>query len=296
MPEPRPLAWLNGALVPLRDARISPLDRGFLYADAVYEVVPVYAGRPFLLAEHCARLDRSLRAIGMEPTRSAADWEAVLRALIDGNGGGDLYIYLQVSRGAEWGRNHAIPRDIAPTEFAFAADLPAEAAVDDTSGVAAITCPEWRWGRCDIKSTSLLANVLSKSDAAAAGATEAVFLADGELREGSSSAIVVISGNRVAAPPEGPGILPSTSRALVLALARDAGLQVAIEPVSEAQLRAADEIWMCNATRAVTPVVRLDGAPVGSGRPGPHWRRVRAGLERYRREVATLPALTPGPT
>ena len=291
MPAPKPVAYLNDALIPLKDARISPLDRGFLYADAVYEVVPVYAGRPFLLVEHCARLDRSLRAIGMEPPHGADEWAGILRTLIEANGGGDMYVYLQVSRGAEWGRNHAIPKNIAPTIFAFAADLPQEAAPDETAGVAAVTCAESRWNRCDIKSTSLLANVLSKSEAAAAGATEAIYLADGELHEGSSSAILVVVGRRVCAPPETPAILPSTSRALVLKLAAAAGLDVVVGPVSESRLRAADEIWMCNATRAVLPIVRLDGVAIGGGRPGPHWLKVRTRFDQYRRDIATLPAL-----
>lgn len=293
MPAPRPVAWLNGQLVPLKDARISPLDRGFLYADAVYEVVSVCGGRPFLLAEHCARLDRSLVALGMEPRRTAADWERIFAGLVAANGPGDVYVYLQVSRGAEWGRNHAIPRAIEPTEFAFVAELPTEADPATHEGYSAITRPEWRWGRCDIKSTSLLPNVLSKSDAAAAGAIEAIYLADGVLREGSSSSILVVQGNRLLAPPEGPEILPSTSRALVLALARASGLTVEVTRIPEAVLRGADEVWMCSATRPIAPIVRLDGAPIGAGRPGPRWRAVREALDRYRLEVANLPALAP---
>ena len=273
MPAPHPVAYLNDALVPLKDARISPLDRGFLYADAVYEVVPVYDGRPFLLVEHCARLDRSLAAIGMA------------------NGGGDMYVYLQVSRGAEWGRNHAIPKDIAPTIFAFAAELPAQTGVAETTGIAAITCPESRWSRCDIKSTNLLANVLAKSQATDAGAVEAIYLAEGQLHEGSSSAILVVKGREVCAPVESSAILPSTSRALVLKLATAAGLTPRIGEVSEARLRSADEIWMCSATRPIVPVVSLDGTAVGSGTPGPYWREVRTRFDQYRRDIASLPPL-----
>jgi len=291
MPAPHPVAYLNDALVPLKDARISPLDRGFLYADSVYEVVPVYDGRPFLLVEHCARLERSLAAIGMASPHDPAGWAQIFRSLVEANGGGDMYVYVQVSRGAEWGRNHAIPKDIAPTIFAFAAELPPEVTIADTTGIAAITSPESRWSRCDIKSTNLLANVLAKSHAADAGAVEAIYLAGGQLHEGSSSAILVVKASGIYAPAESAAILPSTSRALVLKLATAAGLSPRIGEVSEAQLRAADEIWMCSATRPIVPVVSLDGLAIGSGVPGPHWREVRARFDQYRRDIASLPPL-----
>ena len=212
-------------------------------------------------------------------------------SLIRANGGGDLYVYLQVSRGAEWGRNHAIPKDLKPTVFAFAADLPAETRARGDRGRACGHPARIRWGRCDIKSTNLLANVLSKSEAAAEDATEAIFIKDGELHEGSSSAILVVSGNTVHAPVDSHAILPSTSRALVLKLAAAAGLKVAIGQVSVAKLRGADEIWMCNATRAMLPVVLLDGEPVGTGRPGPHFIAVRTRFDQYRRDIESLPPL-----
>ena len=282
MPAPHPIAYLNDALVPLKDARISPLDRGFLYADSVYEVVPVYGGRPFLLVEHCARLDRSLAAIGMAPVHDAAEWAGILRSLVEANGGGDMYVYVQVSRGAEFGRNHAIPKDLQPTIFAFAAELPAETAPHETPGVAAITLAESRWSRCDIKSTN---------QAADAGATEAIYLAGDRLHEGSSSAILVVKSGVVLAPTESNAILPSTSRALVLKLAAAAGLTVRIGDVGEHELRSADEVWMCSATRPLTPVTSIDATPVGSGRPGPHWLEVRTRFDQYRRDIASLPAL-----
>ncbi len=291
MADPHPIAWLNDALVPLKEARISPLDRGFLYADSVYEVVPVYEGRPFLLVEHCSRLDRSLAAIGMEPVHTASEWAAILAILIAANGSGDMYIYLQVSRGAQYGRNHAVPDGLEPTIFAFAAPLPEEYPAQDTPGISAITQPEWRWGRCDIKSTSLLPNVLSKTQAAAVGATEAIFLADGFLHEGSSSAILVIKGDTLYAPEETNAILPSTSRALVVKLAAAAGLSVVVAPVPVELLRSADEIWMSSATRPLMPITRLDGLRVGSGTVGAHWLQVRQRFDQYRRDIASLPAL-----
>lgn len=295
MSGPREIAWLNGALLPLAEARISPLDRGFLYADAVYEVVPVYAGRPFLLGQHCARLERSLAAIAMPMPYTAAQWAHVLGELTRANGGGDQYVYLQVSRGAEWGRNHAIPAAITPTVFAFCADLPTQPAPEQTEGVAAITCAESRWTRCDIKSTNLLANVLAKSRAGEAGATEAIFVEAGLVHEGSSSAVLIVRGGRVHAPAETPRLLPSTTRALVLALCADVGLGVVVGDTPAAWLAGADEVWMCNATRGVLPIVRLDGAAVGNGLPGPCWLSVRRRFDRFRAACAGLDPLASPP-
>jgi D-alanine transaminase len=293
MAGPLPIGFLDGTMAPLGTLRISPLDRGFLYADAVYEVIPVYGGRPFLLAEHLARLDRSLGELSIPLPHTPQQWLALLLDLIAANGGGDMYVYLQVSRGAEWGRNHAIPTGLVPTVFAFAAELPAEEAAGEARGVRAVTAPDCRWARCDIKSTNLLGNVLAKTTAAAAGATETIFLADGELREGSSSAILVVKGDTVRAPVETNAILPSTSRRLALKLATEAGLRVDVGPVATTDLRSADEVWMCNATRALLAVVTVDDQPVGDGRPGRHWRTLKGRLDAFRRAVASRPPLDP---
>lgn len=291
MAGPLPVAWLNGEFLPLQEARISPLDRGFLFGDAAYEVLPVYGGRPFLFVEHMKRLDRSLGEIGVRPPMALAQWAPLLEELVARNGGGDMYLYVQVSRGAEFGRNHAPPASLTPTIFMMASPLPAlDAAIRD-QGVAAVTMADLRWKRCDIKSTALLANVLAKGAAASADATEAILLADGELREGSSSAVVVVRSGTIVAPPDGPEILPSTTRELALRLATRTGIPTRIAPVSEAELRGADEIMIAFATRGVLAVTTLDGAAVGSGRPGPVWQRLHAAFEDYRREVAGTPLL-----
>ena len=291
MPAPLPMAWLSGSYVPLADARISPLDRGYLFADSVYEVVPVYGGRPFLLREHCARLERSLAAIRMASPYRPEEWRDILQGLIDRNGGGDQSVYLQVSRGAEEGRNHALPGGLAPTVFAFSTPLPPTAAEVISAGVAAITLPENRWRRCDIKSTMLLANALARTSAVDAGAAEAVYLANGELTEGASSAVLVVLDGVIHAPPETPAILPSTTRALCLELAGRGGLPVQVCRVPEGWVRTAGEMILCYATRGTIPVTTLDGRPVGGGRPGPVWTRLYALFEDYKREVAALPAL-----
>ena len=294
MATPLPVAFLDGRFLPLAEARISPLDRGFLFADAVYEVLPVYGGRPFRFVEHVARLERSLGEIGMQPPYAQAEWARLLEELVARNGSGDMYIYLHVTRGADSFRNHAIPPALAPTVFMMAAPLLALDPDVLARGVAAVTLPDARWKRCDIKSTALLANVLAKTAATAAGAMEAILLADGKLREGASSSILVVAGGAVRAPPESHAILPGTTRDLVFELAARAGIEVRIGPVSEAALRDAEEIVICFATRGVLPVTRLDGRPVGGGLPGTVWRRLYELFLAYRDEVAGTPLLPSG--
>jgi D-alanine transaminase len=194
MAEPLPVCYLNGAYLPLTEARVSPLDRGFLYADAVYEVMPVYGGRPFRFAAHAERLSRSLTGISMEDPQSAAQWRTILGGLIERNGGGDCYVYWQVTRGAQFGRTHAPLPDIARTVFAFCAPLPVASAQQLESGIACITAGNSRWARCDVTSVALLANVLLRQESIDAGAAETILLRDGELTEASASAGHVVIG------------------------------------------------------------------------------------------------------
>ena len=293
MAAPLPVAWLNGEFLPLAAARISPLDRGFLFGDAVYEVLPVYAGRPFLFVEHAARLERSLAAIRMPPPLTRRALAALCTELVARNGGGDLSLYLQVSRGAEAGRDHRIPSGLAPTLFMMAAPLPPVDPAQLAAGVAAITLPDPRWKRCDIKSTALLANILARSSAVEAGATEALLL-DGEwLREGASSSALVVRGGELQVPPYGPEILPSTTRDLLLRLAVKIGIETRIAPLAARALRAADEILLGLATRGVLAVTRLDGTAVGAGRAGPVFGALHTAFDAYRREVAGTPLLPP---
>jgi D-alanine transaminase len=286
-----PVCWLNGTFLPLADARISPLDRGFLFGDAVYEVLPVYGGRPFLFAEHMARLERSLGEIRMAMPMTRQAWATLLTELVAHNGGGDMYLYVHVSRGAEAGRNHALNPALAPTVFLMAAPLPPLDAAAREAGVSAVTLPDLRWGRCDIKSTALLANVLAKSAAADRGATEAILLAGGRLREGSSSSVLIVRDGTVFAPPYGPEILPGTTRDLAVRLCVRAGIPVQVAPISEQELRRADEILLGYATRGILAVTELDGAAVGSGRPGPVARQLQELFATHRSELAGTPLL-----
>jgi D-alanine transaminase len=293
MAEPLPQCYLNGEYVALRDARISPLDRGFLFADSVYEVLPVFGGRMFLFREHFDRLARSLREIRIENPHTHDEWRVILEQLIARNGANDSYVYLQVSRGAEFGRNHAFPVvPVKPTVFAMASPLPVFTDAQRATGLSAITVEDFRWGRCDIKSTALLANVLMKQQAADAGATEAIIVRDGLVMEGSSTSVFIVKNGVLATPPNSHRILPGTTRDAALSLATDV-LPVEIRQFSVDELRAADEVWIAAATRDVLPVTRIDGVPVGPGRPGPTWLRMAESFTQLRRDLAGSPAYTP---
>jgi D-alanine transaminase len=286
-----PVCYLDGVFLPLAEARISPLDRGFLFGDAVYEVIPVYGSRPFRLREHLDRLNRSLAALRMPAPRSHPEWAAICRRLIAQDGGGESYLYLQVTRGAEPGRSHAWTDGGAPTLFAYATALPPVPAQFLEHGVAAITAPEIRWARRDIKSTALLANVLLKKLAADAGAYETIMLENGNLTEGSSTTVHVIIGGIIHTPPNGHHILPGTTRDVVTELAVRLGLSCHSSPVPESMLRSANEIWLAFATRGVLPVTLLDGRAVGRGTVGPLFKRMHDAFLGYTRELSDTPEL-----
>ena len=281
MADPLPLCYLNGTLLPLREARISPLDRSFLFGDGVYEVIAFHGGYASRLGANIARLKRSLAELRIRNPHDDARWHELVQQLAAANGGGDLYVYLQVSRGAEYGRNHAPLPDIEPTVFAYCSPLPAAPPELATQGVACITAQDTRWARCDIKSVALLANVLLRQQAIEAGAAETILLRDGWLTDASASTVYVVIGGQLRAPPNSHRLLPGTTRSLVEELADAHGIAHASVAVSEAELRGASEVWLSAATRGVIPVTRLDGQPVGDGRPGPRWRRMHELIEAY---------------
>jgi D-alanine transaminase len=281
VPEPLATCYLNGQLLPLRDARISPLDRSFLFGDGIYEVIAVRRGQARRLAANLARLARSLRELRIRNPHDEQGWRQLIEQLIGANGGGDLYVYLQISRGAEYGRNHAPLPEIEPTVFAFCAPLPTTDAETLERGIACITASDSRWARCDIKSVALLANVLLRQQAVDAGASETILLRDGWLTDASASTVYVVVEQEVRAPPNSHQLLPGTTRSLLEELADAHDIKRRSVAISEAQLRAADEIWLTAATRGVLPVTTLDGKPVGNGRPGPLWRRMHGLIEAY---------------
>ncbi len=277
MAAPLDTAWFNGNFMPLADVRVSPLDRAFLYGDAVYEVIPVFAGEPFLLDAHLDRLERSLGELRIRNPHGRQEWVALITGLVQRNGGSNVAVYLQVSRGADVGRDHAFPGDhVGPTVFGMA--MPVREPHPDRQGIRAITRTDQRWGRCDIKSTALLANVLARQAAQEAGAGEAILIRDGQLTEGSASSVIIVEAGALVRRPAGPDVLPGTTTDAVFAIARQCGFGCRDEPISGDRLRRADEIWITAATR-IAPVVMLDGRPVGSGQPGPVWHKVAAAFD-----------------
>lgn len=273
-------AILNGEYLPLDEVRIPALDRGFIFGDAVYEVIPVYGGGLFRLEAHLQRLENSMAAIRIDNPYSRERWRELLGTLVARNGGGEQSVYLQVTRGVA-PRNHAFPAGATPTVFAMSRSAERGHA---PKPMRAITREDFRWQRCDIKSTALLANVLLRQEALDAGADEAVLLRGGQLTEGAATNVFVVRGGRAVTPPRSHLILPGITRDVVVELLAGAGLPVAEVPVSEAELRGADEIWLTSSTTEVAPVVELDGQPLGTDRPGPlceeAWRLFQEGKRR----------------
>jgi D-alanine transaminase len=280
-----PLRWchLAGQLIELSAARISPFDRSFLFGDGIYEVMRVYDGRLFRPELHLDRLARSACHFAWVCGLASFSAAALLEELVAANGGGDQYLYLHLSRGAEAGRSHAPLPQVPPLVFAYAAPWPAVAESTVREGLACITAPDNRWGRCDIKSVALLANVLLRQQAFEAGAAEAILLREGELTEGSASSVHVVRDGVLLSPPHSTRILPGTTRIVLEEIADSLGIPRRDVRIDEAMLRSADEIWLGAATREVQPVTRLDGRPVGSGRPGPVWKRVHEEFQRLKR-------------
>lgn len=267
-------AYLNGRYAPLDTLTISPMDRGFLFGDGVYEMIPVYNRRAFRLDEHLDRLDANLAAIGIANPHSRKEWHKIIAELVDEEVFEDQQIYLQVTRGPAWPRNHAFPAQATPSVFLFADELPAPAREQVENGVSAITIPDLRWQRCNIKAISLLANVLAKQAAVEAGVAEAVLIRDGGLSEGAASNIFIVKDGILRAPPPSTQMLTGITYDVVIELAQANGIAVQLEAVSETELRAADEVWLTSSSKEVLAIVELDGQAIGTGRPGPLFARM----------------------
>lgn len=286
MPAPEGVAYLNGALLPLAEARVSPLDRGFLFGDGAYEVIPVYSRQPFRLAQHLARLDATLAALSIANPHGPEAWADIIGRVIAAHPWEDQGLYLQVTRGMEGRRRQAFPaQPIEPTVFLFAEPLATPSTEQVERGVAAVSAADFRWLRCDLKTTSLVANCLLRQQAVVQGAVESVLLREGYLTEGAASSIFIVSDGVLRTPPKSHLMLPGVTYDVVLELAAAHGVSVDVGPVTEAALRAADEIWMTSSAMEVLPIVSLDGQPVGEGRPGPLARQMLAWYQEFKRTV-----------
>jgi D-alanine transaminase len=267
--------YLNGKFLPLDEARISVLDRGFIYGDGVYEVVPVYQRQPYRLRAHLIRLQHSLDGIRLANPHREAEWEAIIHNLIAMQPFDDQGVYLQVTRGAAK-RDHAFPPDAIPTVFLMSNPLPVLSREQIEGGVAVVTAADERWLRCDLKTISLLGNVLARQFAVDRGAVETVMFRDGHLTEASASNVLIVKSGTIFAPPKDNLILPGITYDAALELARQAGLPFAIRPVTKEEALSADEMWLSSSTKEVLAVSTLDGRPFGSGKPGPVYRRMYA--------------------
>jgi D-alanine transaminase len=279
-----PVAHFNGSLLPLDRIAISPLDRGFLFGDGVYEVIPVYEGVMLRGREHFERLQRSMDEIRLDNPHSVDAWMAHAARLLEHHPGNQS-IYIQVTRGVPAKRDHAMPKGLAPTVFMMCYPLASPSREQVDNGVACVSARDFRWEKCHIKSTSLLGNVLARQISADAGAAETILLREGMLTEASASNVFVVKDGVVAAPPQDNLILLGITYDLLVRLAGEGTVRLEIRPVSEAELRAADEVWLSSSTKEVLAVTTLDGKPVGTGKPGPVFRRMHALFQDHKAEV-----------
>ncbi len=269
-------AWLNGTWVPLEQAQISPMDRGFLFGDGVYEVVPVYQRKAFALSAHLKRLRHSLEATDIPDPYTDQQWRDMCHALIQHHPWENQVLYIQVTRGLQAKRDHLPASGLAPTVFAYSSEL---TPLDEQllqQGIRCITVEDIRWKRCDIKAITLLPNIMMKLQAQQAGVDDAILVRDGMVSEGTASNVVIIEGNSFITPPLDYALLGGITRKILLEVATEAGLNVQESPVSLLRLHQADEIWLTSSTKEALPVVEIDGKQVGNGKPGPIWHKVHA--------------------
>jgi len=277
-------AYLNGQFLPLADARIPVLDRGFIFGDGVYEVIPVYSRRPFRLPEHLRRLQHSLDAIRLGNPMADAEWTRLTHELVARHSGEDQSVYLQVTRGVAK-RDHAFPKEGKPTVFMMSSPLSTPPREQIEQGVPCITATDFRWLKCDVKSVSLLGNCLLRQLAADAGAAEVVLFRDGFLTEASASNVFVVRGGKLLAPPKNHLILPGITYDVVLELAAAKGIPIELRAIAEQEVRSADELWVTSSSKEVLAITTLDGKPVGNGRPGPLFRTVHQAFQDFKRKV-----------
>ena len=279
------LCYLNGDYLPLDAARVSPMDRGFLFGDGVYEVIPVYSRRPFRRDEHLGRLQRSLDAIRLANPLDLTDWRALVDRLVAEAEWEDQSVYLQVTRGPMAVRNHAFPATVTPSVFGLVEPLHTPAPTQVEQGVAAVSAADFRWLRCNVKATSLLANCLLRQMALDAGCAETLMFRDGILSEGAASNIFAVKNGILLAPQKNHLMLTGITYDVVLELAAKHGLPTEVRDITDAEVRAADELWLTSSTKEVLPIVTLDGQPIGAGQPGPVFARMYGWYQDFKRDV-----------
>ncbi|MCL4469895.1 MAG: D-amino acid aminotransferase [Sulfuricella sp.] len=278
------MIYLNGKFMPIEEARVPVLDRGFIFGDGVYELIPVYSRRPFRLHEHLRRLQHSLDGIRLANPHGEDEWDRLIRELIGRNEGQDQSIYLHVTRGVAK-RDHAFPPGVRPTVFMMSNPLVTPPPELVASGVAVVSAADNRWLRCDIKAISLLPNVLLRQQAVDAGAAETLLLREGFLTEGAASNIFVVQNGVLLAPPKDNLMLPGITYDVILELASAARIPCEVRRIAESEVRAAQELWLTSSAKEVLAITHLDGKPVGDGKPGPLFRQMHRLYQDYKASV-----------
>ncbi|WP_027148110.1 D-amino acid aminotransferase [Methylobacter tundripaludum] len=270
--------YLNGQYLPLADAKVSVMDRGFLFGDGIYEVIPSYSGSLFHFQDHMERLENSLSSIRLANPHDRAQWLEILTPLLDT--GLDQYIYLQITRGIDSKRDHTFPENVTPTVFAMCSNIVPLANLD--SGVKAISVDDSRWELCNVKATTLLANILLRQQAVEKGCAEAILVKDGYVTEGAASNIFAVIDGILITPPQGAEILPGITRDVILEIARENDIPYSEDIISLDALKTASEIWLTSSTREIVPVVQLDNEAIANGKPGPIWRIMNQLFQAYK--------------
>jgi D-alanine transaminase len=282
-------AYLNGKFLPLADAKVSALDRGFVFGDGVYELIPVYSKKPFRLDEHLRRLQGSLDGIRLANPHETGAWHELILRLVELQDFADQSLYIQVTRGTpiqgQPPRDHAFPQGVAPTVFMFSQPLVTSTPAQKAAGVCAVSAVDNRWLRCNIKAISLLANILLRQQAVDADCAETVMLRDGFLTEGAASNIFVVKDGVLRAPPPSSLMLTGVTYDVMLELAAAHGIPHEVRAISEAEVRSADELWMTSSTKEIMAIVKLDGVPVGAGVPGPLAQRMDGLYQTFKQQV-----------
>ncbi|MGH8720920.1 MAG: D-amino acid aminotransferase [Burkholderiales bacterium] len=285
------MVFLNGRFLPLEQATVPVLDRGFIFGDGVYELIPVYSRAPFRMDEHLARLERSLAAVRIANPYTREKWRSTILELVAQQPWDDQGVYLQVTRGVAK-RDHAFPAGVEPTVFAMSNPLVNPPVELVEQGAAAVSAQDNRWLRCDIKSISLIGNVLLRQASADAGAAETILFRDGILTEASASNVFVAKNGLLLSPPKSNLILPGITYDVVVEIAQQLGMALEFRDVREAEVRAADELWVTSSSKEILAIVQLDGKPVGDGKPGPLFRRAWQGYQEFKRRVMRKEAVS----
>ena len=283
--EPEPIVYLNGEFLAQSQAKVSVLDRGFLFGDGVYEVIPVYGGKPLRLDEHLIRLQRSMNRVSITEPLSRQEWKAVFQDLLDMNPGADRSIYLQVTRGAAPLRDLSIDYDIRPTVFIMVNAIKPIDYEKLEAGIEAITVEDFRWKACNIKSVSLIANVMVRLHANQSSVVDAIMVRDGLVTEATASNVFVVHKGVISTPPNSEYLLPGITRDLVIELARSNGFELTERDIRASELETADEIWLTSSTREIAPVVKINQQPVGDGVAGVCWKKIITLYKEYKQAL-----------